>query len=385
MKGVVQIARLFGIPVQVHWSFLLIFVWVLIKGLGEAWDWYTIGWMMAFVLALFFCVVLHEFGHALTARRFGVGTRDIILSPIGGVARLDKLPDEPMHEFFVAIAGPAVNVGISLTLAAVPFALSRDKFYNFFSSLLFPNSNVFAVGLDAWDYFLFGLIGLNIVLAVFNMLPAFPMDGGRVLRALLSIRMGRLRATRLASYIGQVMAVGLVVFGIWQFSIITAIIGVFVFVMAVNEYRMVRFDGLLDNYTVADVLRPQFTPLYADEPLSAAIDRMQHGAERHFLVFDRWQNISGTLSEYRLMQLAKDSSADRSQPLSAFVKKRFEVLLPTDGLRDVYPKVHWKGQGILPVYDGGRLVGVVDRGGLERFVALNSSKVAAFKSQVGNS
>ena len=188
MKGVVQIARLFGIPVQVHWSFLLIFVWVLIKGLGEAWDWYTIGWMMAFVLALFFCVVLHEFGHALTARRFGVGTRDIILSPIGGVARLDKLPDEPMHEFFVAIAGPAVNVGISLTLAAVPFALSRDKFYNFFSSLLFPNSNVFAVGLDAWDYFLFGLIGLNIVLAVFNMLPAFPMDGGRVLRALLSIR-----------------------------------------------------------------------------------------------------------------------------------------------------------------------------------------------------
>ncbi|NBC05626.1 MAG: hypothetical protein GVY26_00355 [Bacteroidetes bacterium] len=371
MKGVVQIARLFGIPVQVHWSFLLIFVWVLIKGLGEAWDWYTIGWMMAFVLALFFCVVLHEFGHALTARRFGVGTRDIILSPIGGVARLDKLPDEPMHEFFVAIAGPAVNVGISLTLAAVPFALSRDKFYNFFSSLLFPNSNVFAVGLDAWDYFLFGLIGLNIVLAVFNMLPAFPMDGGRVLRALLSIRLGRLRATQLASYIGQAMAVGLVAFGAWQLSIITAIIGMFVFVMAVNEYRMVRFDGLLDKYTVADVLRPQFTPLYADEPLSSAIDRMQHGTERHFLVFDHWQNITGTLSEYRLMQLAKDSSVDRSQPLSAFVKKRFEALLPSDGLREAYPKVHWKGQGILPVYEGGRLVGVVDRGGLEQFVALN--------------
>lgn len=374
MKGVIQIARFFGIPVQVHWSFLLIFVWVLIKGLGEAWDWYTIGWMMAFVIALFVCVVLHEFGHALTARRFGVGTRDIILSPIGGVARLDKLPDEPMHEFLVAIAGPAVNVGISISLAAVPLALNRDKFYNFFSSLLFPNSNVFAVGLSAWDYFLFGLIGLNVVLAIFNMLPAFPMDGGRVLRALLSIRMGRLRATRLASYIGQVMAVGLIAFGIWQLSIITAIIGVFVFAMAVNEYRMVRFDGLLDKYKVADVLRPQFTPLYADEPLSTAIDRMQHGAERHFIVLDHWQNIRGTLSEYRLLKLAKDTAVDRSQPLLTFVKKRFEVLLPTDDLREVYPKVHWKRQGILPVYDGGQLVGVVDRGGLEQFVALNGRK-----------
>jgi Zn-dependent protease len=377
MKGVIQIARFFGIPVQVHWSFLLIFVWVLMKGLSEAWDWYTIGWMMAFVIALFVCVVLHEFGHALTARRFGVGTRDIILSPIGGVARLDKLPDDPMHEFLVALAGPAVNVAISVSLSVFPLAFSdnsRDKFYNFFSSIFYPNSNIFAVGLDGWDYFLFGLILLNVALAIFNMLPAFPMDGGRVLRALLSIRMGRLRATRLASYIGQVMAVGLVAFGIWQFSIITAIIGVFVFAMAVNEYRMVRFDGLLDKYTVADVLRPQFTPLYADEPLSAAIDRMQHGAERHFIILDQWQNIKGTLSEYQLMKLAKDKNTDFSQPLTAFAKKRYDILLPSDALRDVFSRVHWKGQGILPVYESGKLVGVVDRSGLDRFVELNNRK-----------
>jgi len=371
MKGVLQIARIFGIPVQVHWTFLLIFVWVLIKGLGEAWNWQTIGWMMAFVMALFFCVVLHEFGHALTARRFGVDTRDIILSPIGGVARLDRLPEDPLHEFFVAVAGPAVNVGISLTLSVFPMAISshsRDKFYNFFLSLFYPNSNVFAVGLSPMDYFLFGLIFLNIVLAVFNLLPAFPMDGGRVLRALLSMRLGRLRATRLASYVGQVLAAGLVLFGIWQFSILTAVVGVFVFAMAVNEYRMVRFDEVLRQHTVADVLRPRFACLYADQPVSAAIDRMQHGTERHFLVFDRWQNITGTLSEQRLRKLAKGDEPALQQPLSEVVQKRFEALLLEDSLGEVFPKLHRRSQGILPVFEQGKLIGVVDRSGLDQFL-----------------
>jgi Zn-dependent protease/predicted transcriptional regulator len=371
MKGVLQIARIFGIPVQVHWTFLLIFVWVLIKGLGEAWNWQTIGWMMAFVMALFFCVVLHEFGHALTARRFGVDTRDIILSPIGGVARLDRLPEDPLHEFFVAVAGPAVNVGISLTLSVFPMVISshsRDKFYNFFLSLFYPNSNVFAVGLSPMDYFLFGLIFLNIVLAVFNLLPAFPMDGGRVLRALLSMRLGRLRATRLASYVGQVLAAGLVLFGIWQFSILTAVVGVFVFAMAVNEYRMVRFDEVLRQHTVADVLRPRFACLYADQPVAAAIDRMQHGTERHFLVFDRWQNITGTLSEQRLRKLAKGDALALQQPLSDVVQKRFEALLLEDSLGEVFPKLHRRSQGILPVFEQGKLIGVVDRSGLDQFL-----------------
>ncbi|NRA52109.1 MAG: M50 family metallopeptidase, partial [Phaeodactylibacter sp.] len=133
MKGVVQIAKFFGIPVQVHWTFVLIFIWVLAKGMGEAWDWETMAWMMGFVLAIFGCVVLHEFGHALTARQYGVDTRDIILSPIGGVARLDRLPENPVHEFMVAVAGPMVNVFIGVLLSAQPLLASdesRSKFYN---------------------------------------------------------------------------------------------------------------------------------------------------------------------------------------------------------------------------------------------------------------
>ena len=368
MKGVVQIAKFFGIPVQVHWTFLLIFVWVLAKGLGEAWDWETMAWMMGFVLAIFGCVVLHEFGHALTARRYGVDTRDIILSPIGGVARLDRLPENPVHEFMVAVAGPMVNVFIGLLLSAQPLLASeasRSKFYNFFMSLAYPNSNIFSVGLSPWDYFLFGLIFLNGILAVFNMVPAFPMDGGRVLRALLSIRLGRLKATRIATYVGQVLAVGLVAFGVWQFSIITAVIGIFVFVMAANEYKMVRFDGILSKHAVADIMRPQYTPLYTDQPLSAAFDLMQHGTERHFLVFDEWHNLTGTLGERRLVKLAKDKKLDTSStPLSSVIRPFPDALLPTDPLDEAYGKVYWKGRGILPVFHQGKLVGVVDENGL---------------------
>lgn len=377
MKGMVQIARIFGIPVQVHWTFLLIFVWVLGKGIGESWDWPAIAWMMAFVLALFVCVVLHEFGHALTARRYGVNTRDIILSPIGGVARLDRLPEKPMQEFMVAVAGPLVNVGIGVMLSVQPLLASdesRTKLYSFFLSLARPNGNVFVVDLSAWDYFLFGLILLNIVLALFNMLPAFPMDGGRVLRALLSIPMGRLRATRIASYVGQTMAVALVAFGIWQFSILTAIIGVFVFIMAANEYKAVRFDGVLGQHTVAEVMRPEFTRLYIDQPLSVALNRVQYGTERNFLLFDRWHNLMGILSEHRLLQLARDKQVDQGCPLGDLSSPGYEVLLPGDRLSEAYYKVQDKDKGILPVYDQGKLIGVVDRSGLHGFLSLKGKR-----------
>lgn len=121
MRGSFQIAKFFGIPVFVHWSFGLIFAWIFYLGYSNEWNWTSISVAVAFVLALFVCVVMHEFGHALMARRFGVKTRDIILSPIGGVARLDRLPEKPMQEFYVAIAGPLVNIGIILLL--LPYLL----------------------------------------------------------------------------------------------------------------------------------------------------------------------------------------------------------------------------------------------------------------------
>ncbi|HMQ47851.1 MAG TPA: site-2 protease family protein [Saprospiraceae bacterium] len=368
MRGAFQIARVFGIPVQIHWTFLLVFVWVFTLSVREDWGVWSTVWAVLFVMALFFCVVLHEFGHALTARRFGVATRDIILSPIGGVARLDKLPERPWEEFLVAIAGPLVNIAIVFLLSAYPLLsseLSIQQLFDFFRQTVNPNSNVFLPELSPFNYFILGLISLNFILALFNMLPAFPMDGGRVLRALLSIKIGRLKATYIAANVGKLFALVLIVYGIWEFSLLTSFIGLFVFVTASNEYRMVKLEDTLSRFTVSDILRRNFTPLFEDESPEKVQQQFKLGAERNFLVFDEWQNIKGILTEQQLAAIFKNK---RSGKVAAFQQRHYEPVLLQDSLKIAWAKMQWSNQGILPVYDKGRLVGVADEHGLNYFL-----------------
>ncbi len=177
-----KLGRVSGIDVYLHPTFLFVLAFPQVtQG----------GWLgLSVVLAGFGCVLLHEFGHALMARRFGIGTEDITLYPIGGVARLTRMPRSPGAELLIALAGPAVNVAIAAALLVLGLIGAPP----------------------VWQAFGVYLFWLNVVLAVFNMIPAFPMDGGRVLRALLSGWLGRLRATVVAATIGQVLAVS---FGIW--------------------------------------------------------------------------------------------------------------------------------------------------------------------------
>ncbi|MFO1106834.1 MAG: site-2 protease family protein [Amaricoccus sp.] len=216
MKWSARLGRIAGIDVRLHASFALICLWV-------AWlSWRDTGSLwgvlngVTLVLLLFLCVLLHEFGHALTARRFGIGTRHITLWPIGGIALLEAIPDRPGQEVVIALAGPAVNLAIAAALALVaPLA-----------------GNGTAGGI------LQVLIHANLLLAGFNLLPAFPMDGGRVLRALLAMRFDRVRATRIAAIVGRVMAVGFLVAGLRGNPVLILIAG-FVWFAAGAESRAV--------------------------------------------------------------------------------------------------------------------------------------------------
>lgn len=185
-----RIGTAFGIGVYVHWTFLLLPLWVLFSQAGAA-GWETGAFMLGLVTALFGCVVLHELGHALMARAFGIRTHDITLYPIGGVARLDGMTEKPGHELAIAVAGPAVNVGIAVLLGLGLLV----------GTLAYPPLLQTGVG-----EFLWLLLALNVGMVIFNMVPAFPMDGGRVLRALLAWRIGQLRATRIAVWLGGVIA-----------------------------------------------------------------------------------------------------------------------------------------------------------------------------------
>jgi Zn-dependent protease len=224
---------------------------------------------LAIVLLLFTCVLLHELGHALTAQRFGFETREITLLPIGGIARLERLPDDPMQSLWIALAGPAVNVALAAALFGVLRATGAWR-------------PLGAVGLTAGP-FLEQLMLVNVSLAVFNMLPAFPMDGGRALRALLATRFDQRRATRIAARLGQAFALLFMLVG-WFSNPVLLLIGIFVWLGAAQESAMADRRAALRGVPVSRVMLTAFRTLDADDLLSRAVDLAQHEGQHAFVV-----------------------------------------------------------------------------------------------------
>ena len=222
MKWSYHLFRAFGIDVRVHSSFLIFLGLFSLKAAFDNGIAAALYWVGLFC-TVFVLVVLHEFGHSLTAIHFGVPVRDITLLPIGGVARLDRPPREPWHEFLIAIAGPAVNfvLAIVLLFVAVPAALAEAL-----ADLKFLPSQ-----------FLLHLWVLNVVLLVFNLIPAFPMDGGRVLRSLLAMRLGYLRATRIATQVSKYLCILLFVWGLLSAHWLLCFITVFLYLGALAELQ----------------------------------------------------------------------------------------------------------------------------------------------------
>lgn len=216
-----KLFRVRGIQLAVHSSFFLLLAWVAKEG-WDADQWNGLLWFVGTFLAFFGCVVLHEFGHSFTAMHFGIGVRRILLMPIGGMAEFEAIPREPARELLITLAGPAVNFAIAAVLwPTVGFA------ENYAYTLS-------AVGLAQL------LLHANLVMGCFNLLPAFPMDGGRILRALLASRMPYLRATRLAATIGKVVCVLGIIYAVWDSSWMLAILFGFIFFAGENEYQAVK-------------------------------------------------------------------------------------------------------------------------------------------------
>ena len=346
-----------GIPLRVHWTFSLLILFVAYTAMSEGLNLQRSLIFSAYILVMFLCVVLHEYGHALAAAKYGVRTRDIILSPIGGIARLEKLPEKPMQEFIIAIAGPAVNVAIALILG-----LGLISFTN--GGLLPQSADITEV--PQFSDFLRNVVFLNIILFVFNLIPAFPMDGGRVLRSLLSLKLGRRKATNIASTIGKILAVGFIVFAVVEDQITLALIGVFIFTSAGAETRYTNTYSILEEFTAADIMKIDFPRLHLGDTFDKCFEYQLRNVASNFLVFDSLGYVSGTVPELFVQEARKRDMGH--QPVSTMMSSVILYAEPGASAKEIFEMMQEKGSAIIAIGEQGNILGVIDRDTIKNLI-----------------
>lgn len=336
-----KVGRIAGIPIYIHWTFLILLGWILFAGLSAGRTVQASLVEVGFVLALFGCVVLHELGHALVARRFGVQTSDITLLPIGGVARLQRIPDKPVEEFLVAIAGPLVNVAIAALLVAAGARLTTAAAGG---SYLVQGS------------FLGRMLLVNVSLVAFNLLPAFPMDGGRILRALLAMVMEYGRATRIAAGIGQFMALLFVFIGLQGGNPILLLIALFVWIGAQSEAAQVEERLELTGVRVREAMLTEYHVLAPSDTLGRVADLLLSGTQQEFPVVEAG-GMTGAVTRESLMQgLAQ---AGREATVEAFLVPGIRDVEADSALIPALALLREEGAPCLQVVETGRPVGLL--------------------------
>jgi Zn-dependent protease/CBS domain-containing protein len=346
-----KIGRAFGIDLKVHWTFFLLLAFFAFVSYQRSGSLANALITALVIVALFVCVVLHEYGHSLVAQRLGIEIEDITLLPIGGVARLKSLPTRPMDEVKIAIAGPLVNVVLAPIFFGVAFVLGSSPL---------DAANIIEGGNNSLGQ-IFAYLGLiNVALVVFNLIPAFPMDGGRVLRGLLATRLGAVRATDISSAIGQFFALGFFLIGLLGGNLLLALVGVFIFFGASGEQQMVRHRELTRGLLVSDVMgtRPRLETVTPYHTFGQVLDSVIHGYQEDFPVVDENGNLVGMITRNEIMTAAH--SPERFSSVRDLMKTDFPTLSPdsdlfTEGARILQES----GLRALPVVKAGNLVGML--------------------------
>ncbi len=348
LRGSLRVVRVAGIDIGIHWTFWLLIAFLVFYTISRGGSAADAAQLVVFVFALFVCVVLHELGHALMARRFGVRTRDITLLPIGGMARLERMPERPVHELLIAVAGPAVNVVIAGVLLVLILALGIGLGTT-------PGQQT-QKGVLPDMPFLWNLASVNIFLVLFNMLPAFPMDGGRVLRALLATQMSYARATDIAAKVGAVMAVLFVGLALFTGNLVLGLIAVFVFLGGQAENRAAQTKSALQGLFVSDAMVSEFRVLESEATLDDAVAALLAGSQQDFPVV-RGGTLVGMLYRVALVRaMAEGHAGDRR--IGQIMDDRGPTLSPDDPLQDAIGRLQ-DSRTTIPVLEGGRLVGIL--------------------------
>jgi Zn-dependent protease len=347
------IGRFGGVPVRIHVTFLLLLAWIAFSAFGRGGANAAIDSTL-FIVLIFACVVLHEFGHIFAARRYGIGTSEVTLLPIGGVSSLQRLPSDPRQELVVALAGPAVNLVIALVLIAVTGAIHAQD-----------------LDIDDFKASLAGrLAAANLFLALFNLIPAFPMDGGRVLHALVAMRVGPVKATDIAARIGQAFAIALGFLGLFGNPLLV-FVAIFVYIAAAAEAQMSAAHQSLKGLSVGEAMETRFTPIPIEATLGQAVDALLATAQHEFPVVDAFRKPAGLLTREDILAAVRKHGGE--EPASAFMRSGVESVRPSAPVDSVLERMQAPGAAALYVTDrDGAIVGLLTRQALADAVLIRS-------------
>jgi len=340
MKSSWCIGRVAGIGIRIHVTFPLLALWLAAGHLRDGWNWGEFAADLGLAAAVFGFVVLHELGHALVARRFGIATRDITLLPIGGVAHLERMPERPAQELAVALAGPAVNVALALLL------------------------EIWRLADPGAPAVILRLLWLNVAMAAFNLLPAFPMDGGRVLRALLAMRLDFVRATTVAAAVGQLFALGLGALGVFVNPVLV-LVAVFVWMGAGEEARIIRLRASLAAVPVGRISVTQFESLPPGLTLRQAAERMMASYQPVFPVVADGR-LCGMLSRERLRVVLAERGGDAR--VDDVIEPATATVDAAEPFAEVVARFGREPPVVCPVMAHGRIVGLLSSESIAEYV-----------------
>jgi Zn-dependent protease len=359
MKGALKIGKIAGIGLFIHWTFLILIAFIIYVNYKAGHTLSQILWSILFIGTIFVTVMLHELGHALAAKNYKIQTTDITLLPIGGLARLEKLPEKPSEEFVVALAGPMVNIAIAfITALFIPLPTNSEE-------LVAQLSN----GVNGSNFFL-NFFLVNLWLALFNLIPAFPMDGGRILRAILSYKLQRHIATKIAARIGQFLALGFIFFGVF-YNPFLILIGIFVIMAAQIETNYTDSKQVLKGYKVRDIVMRKFLAIESDETLAAAIKLLLDSQSRDFLITKHGHAV-GTLNRDEI--IAALSQKVENVRLETIMNRELIYLNADSYLEEVFETIYKNKSSLLLVLENQELIGTLDTENLLEFILIKEVK-----------
>jgi Zn-dependent protease/CBS domain-containing protein len=357
-----KLGTIAGTAVRVHVTFVLLLAWIWfahyqIGGAAAAWE------GVLYIIAVFACVVLHEFGHVAAARRYGIMTPDITLLPIGGVARLERMPEEPGQEFVIAIAGPLVNVVIAAVIfLALGYGIGLDQL----AQIENPRVDFFA-----------RLAGVNVFLVLFNLIPAFPMDGGRVLRAALATRMPWARATQVAATIGQGLAFVLGFVGL-LYSPLLIFIAIFVYLAATAEAQSAQLAAVASSVLVGDVMVTKFDTLDMAADINRAVDALLATTQREFPVVSAEGRLEGLLTREDMIRALKETGPQT--PVATVMRRDVPRIHARKPLQEGLKLMQLNGTPAVAVVDGaGRLVGLMTHENIGEMMMVRAAGPEGFR------